>query len=502
MSIHYGPGYDPLDQPGNTGTGLPVVSTWSDLASREPADVDDEVIVTSIPGATNVRLLARRESSKWSIPGDKDVVRTYVMNNPIPALAPTTPKRRRIIGRTSSTQGGVFESGTNDASWWAYSTYSVAGPTRISIDTRISNQTGKDIAKIAIPFIGTNANNAQILAVWVCRGGMDHTSNTHQRMTFGGQNTLQLGSGTLFVPSHGITDTLTLSTPWLADTEILIRVVYANSGQIENFDSFGTSANEDSGLSRCWIGIGDAGSDEAALGNAASITWRSNWSASFFHVFAEFAEHELPEVSVLAYGDSVVNQWKALSDTKQSIRDGWQYYLEQANTANTYHVATAGNGGYDVLQYCDRLMTLFTTYLPWIDVVCIEGWTPNGSIQTIPELEAWQAKLVALHTMVTNAGLGWLVLFNSPIGDDKDFPGIGANIHARQLDMIAWCNAQYTGLVVDMRFSLADPNNTDYFLAGYSLDSAHYTKSGQQKWATDFKPIIENKLSQVYKYTI
>jgi hypothetical protein len=501
MATQYGPGYDPLDQPGNTGAGLPVIATWSDLSTLEPATVGKEVIVTSVPGASNVRMLARRGAQSWTTPGAQDVVRTYAMNNPIPNNAPTVPKRRRIIGRTSSTQGGVFESGTNDATWWAYAAYSVAGPTRITIDTRITNQTGKDIARIAIPFMGTNANNAQILAVWIGRGGMEHSTTAYQRMTFGGQNTLQLGAGTVFVPSVGVTDTLTLSTPWLDETEILVRIVYENSGQIENYDSFGTGANEDSGLARCWIGIGDAGSTEGALSNADSLTWRNNWSSSIFHVFAEFAEHESPEVSILVYGDSVVNQWKAYQDTLPSIRDGWQFYLEQLNTANTYHVATAGNGGYTVPQYCDRLTAMFSVYAPWIDVVCIEGWTPNGSIQTINELNTWQANITALHSLVTTAGLGWLVLFNSPIGDDKDYPEIGANIHARQLDMIAWCNAQYTGLVIDMRFSLADPEDTDYFLADYSVDSAHYTKSGQIKWATDFKPIIEARL-QAYQYSI
>lgn len=502
MSIQYGPGYDPLDQPGNSGSGFPVVSTWDDLASREPSEIGDTVRVTNIPGASNVSILARRGVTKWEVPGSQATAGTHVMNNPIPNNAPTSPKRRRILGRSSTSQDGIFESSGNNAGWWAYGVYSVAGPTRISIDTRISNQTGKDVARISIPFLGLHNNNANIIAVWIGRGGNTHWCDSFQRMTFSGQNTKQLAVGTDTNPSIGVTDTLLLDTPWLADTEILIRVVFENSGQIESFDSFGTNQNFDSGLSRCWVGLGDAGSTTELLSNSQNLQWRADWNAPFCNVFVEFAEYEIPEVSVLVYGDSVVNQFKSFLDTLSACRDGWQYYLEQLVTSNTWHVATAGNGGYTVIQYGDRLLALLETYAPWIDVVCFQAWTPNGSITTTQDLQAWQTKINQVHDAVIALNKGWLVQFNSPIGDDKDFPEIGASIHARQLDMVAWCNEQFTGHVIDMRSSLTDPQNPDYFAPGMSLDSAHHTKMAAPIWANDVKPLFEARLTQTLKYSI
>lgn len=502
MSIHYGPGYDPLDQPGS-GAGLPSVASWNDLLGLEPASVGKEVIVTSIPGASNEGALARRGTNSWYIPGMQNVVQDYVNDNPIPAKMPSAPRRRRILGRTTNTQGGVFDTGTNNPGWWGYGSYGITGPTRITVDTRIVNQTGKDIEKIAIPFFGTATDNAQILAVWVGRGGAsDHTTDSIQRLTFGGQNTIKPGSGTQYLPTTVITDLTTLNSVWAKNEEILIRVVFENSGQVEAFDSFGTMANAESGLARCWIGIGDAGSSAGTLGNAATLTWVGNWMAPFCQVFAEFTANETPEVSVLVCGDSVVNQWKSYLDTNSMIRDGWQYFLEQYNTSNTWHVTTAGNGGYDVPQYCDRLMSTLSLYVGWVHVICLEGWTPNGTMLDMATFGVWKSKIVTLHSMVEDAGMDWLVVFNSPIGKEvMDIPDL-ANAQPLQMATIAWHNAKYPGRIIDMRASMADANNPDYFNPAYSLDDAHYTRAGNIRWATDFKPLMENRLQQKLGYTL
>lgn len=500
MSINYGPGYDPQDQQTGTGTGLSIVATWSDLAGREPAVVGSEVIVSNIAGATDV--LARRGTNAWYIPGTNQVVKRFVSNNQIPLKTPTAPKRRRILGRTSNTQGGIFDAGVNTADWWPYSSYSIAGPTRLTVDTRFINQTGKTIDKVAIPFLGTHATNSTILALWIGRGGIDHVVTTTQRMTFGGQNTVTPEPGDPFLATYVVSDLLVLDTPWQPDEEILIRVVFENSGHVESFDSIGTLANGESGMARCWIGLGDGGSSAGQLSNASSLTWIGNWAAPFCNVFVEFAPTEDPEISILVCGDSVTNQWKSYLDTLPMVRDGWQYFLEQLNTTTNWHVAIAGNGGYDVPQYCDRLMSTLGMYNGWVDVVCLEGWTPNGTMQTRQELAYWKSQVVSLRERVLNAGMEWLVVLNSPLGEELMQYEFGQPVKDRHLEMIAWHNERFPNRVIDMRFSTRDPNNPDHFAPGMSLDDAHYTRAANVKWATDFKPIMAEKLQQVIGYTI
>lgn len=62
MSIQYGPGYDPLDQP-STGPGIETITTYSELVNLEPATDGMETIITNgIPGSS---ITARQSSDNY-----------------------------------------------------------------------------------------------------------------------------------------------------------------------------------------------------------------------------------------------------------------------------------------------------------------------------------------------------------------------------------------------------------------------------------------------------
>jgi hypothetical protein len=118
------------------------------------------------------------------------------------------------------------------------------------------------------------------------------------------------------------------------------------------------------------------------------------------------------------------------------------------------------------------------------------------------DMAVWKSKIVELRAMVEAANMGWLVVFNSPAGQEiMSIPEI-SDMVVRQMDMIAWNNAKYPGHIIDMRASMADPNNINFFVPEYSLDYSHYTQAGNIKWATDVKPLFEARLTQKFGYTL
>lgn len=495
MSIQYGPGYDPANQPGNTGPSIPVVATWNDLKALEPAAEGLTRQVTSIPGYGVVDMFARRGATAWFIPGSQAEVRAYLAANPIPLASPTIPGRKRILGRTSSFSGGLFDGAGNFPEWWAYASAGVTGPTDITLTHRFANQTGKTITKIAIPLFSMTAGSANILAVWIGSGGTNYNATSWQRMTFnaGSQTTYQMADGTSFLPEYVVTDTLTLNEPCLPNSSFVVRIVYASVGQITMFDSFGSMQNSTSGLTQGWIGIGDAGSTQGNLGN--NVVWFGNWPASLCHVFVEFSDEDSTEVSILAYGDSVINQFVYYLDPLAGNRDQWQYSLEQLVTSNTYHVATAGNGGFELPQYVDRLKKLLPLYNPWVDIYCVEGWSSNNAPTTSEAGNAWKTKLDEIHALVEAAHHGWCVIFPVPVG--------GAIAGKAQFESIlAYANASYPGKVLDCRPAVWDPNNHDAFLPAYTSDTIHLKAEANTPFATYTKTLFETNAIASNGYVI
>lgn len=494
MSIQYGPGYDPQDQ--QTGQSIPVVATWDDLNSLEPASPGTLRQITSVPGYGVVDMFARRGPTNWFIPGSQPEVQAYISAHPIPLTSPTVPGRKRILGRSSSFSGGLFDNEAgNYSGWWAYGSAGVTGPTDISLTHRFVNQTGKTITKITIPLFSMTNSPANILAVWVGQGGSLYNADTWQRCTFsnGTQTTYQLSNGTQFSPNWTSTDSLTLTQPCMPDSSFLIRIVYADSGQVTMFDSFGNMQNSTSEMTMGWIGIGNAGATQGDLNNP--VTWYGNWPSSLCHVFVEFDITDSTEVSVLMYGDSVINQFVHYLDPLAGNRDQWQYNLEQLETANRYHVATAGNGGFDVAQYCSRLTQLLPLYNPWVDVYCIGGWSSNNMPQT-PEAEASvKNTLIAMHASITSASHAWSLIFPVPVG-----AAIDGKVHFENI--ISWANTTWTGKVIDGRPAIWDPTDHDHFLPAYTRDDIHMNANANTPFATYIKPLVESSAIASNGYVI
>lgn len=494
MAIQYGPGYDPQDQ--QSGQAIPVVAAWNDLETLEPALPGTLRQVTSVPGYGVVDMFARRGATSWFIPGAQSQVQAYIQAHPIPLTSPTVPGRKRILGRSSSFSGGLFDSESgNYAGWWAYASAGVTGPTDITLSHRFYNQTGKTITKITIPLFSMTNSPANILAVWVGQGGSNYSAATWQRCTFsnGSQTTYQLSNGTQFAPNYVVTDTLTLTQSCIPDDSFVIRVVYADSGQVTMFDSFGNMQNSTSGLCLGWIGIGNAGATQGDLNNA--VTWYGNWPSSLCHIFVEFSASDSTEISILMYGDSVINQFVHYQDPLAGNRDQWQYTLEQLETSNRYHVATAGNGGFDVMQYCSRLTQLLPLYNPWVDIYCVGGWSSNNMPQTTEAETLVKNTLIALNAAITTASHAWSVIFPVPVG--------AAIAGKTQFDnIVSWANTTWTGKVVDGRPAIWDPNDHDHFLPAYTRDDIHMNASANTAFATYIKPLVENNVILSNGYVI
>lgn len=479
------------------GSTILNVDSWSDLSLIEPATEGQEVFVSlDISGTNSGRYLARRTSSKWIVPGADTKTINYVNQNQIPNIPPTTPKNVRILGRSTTFMGNTFDDGTNTSAWWAYGAAGIQGPTNISYTHRFKNQTGKTVSKLAIPFFSFHNNTATILAVWVGNGGSGYTASNWQQMTFSGSNSYQPLSGTSDFPSTVVTDTLTLNSSWLSNNELVVRVIYSSAGQIPAMDSFGTIQNNTSTLCEGWIGVGDAGSVSANLNN--SITWYGNWQATYPHLFLEFADQQYSEVSILAYGDSVINNWKIYLDSDASIRDNWTYFLELENTNKKWHLTPAGNGGQDIPTFCNRLMSMLNMYLPWVDVFCLEGWTPNNCPATMNDTIILKNTLLGIYELITNNNKGWAVIFPSPTGGvtsgTLNFAALGEAATTYHNEMISWANLNFPGRILDLRSGVSDPNNTEHFLPAYSIDDIHQTRAGAEAFAAYAKPRIDDLL--------
>lgn len=488
----------------NYGNAVTIVDTWNDLTNLEPASEGSEAFVNQGVSGTNVygRVYVRRGQLYWDIPGANTDTISFIQSNkiPIPIIPPfTISGTRRILGRSSSYNGNQFEEGnTNTSAWVWYGIASVQGPTNISFSHRIVNQTGKDISKIAIPFfniINNPTKQANILACWIGRGGSGVTPDTYQQVTFNdGSTSAVFTSGDQYLPSGFVSDLITLNTDWVPNEEILIKVVFDKNGPIPKYDSFGSLYNLDSGLSTgSWIGIGDAGSTSALLNE--NITWYGNWDMPYCHVFVEFANTEDPELSILAYGDSVINQFRYFLEPQAIVRDNWQWYLEtSADSENKkYHVATAGNGSYSLSQYCDKLSATWNVYKDWFDVLMIEGWTSNVYPQTSARRVEDQNDLNAIRTKAISDNKDWLIIFPAPCGVVVSGDGDGLGQHNA---MVAWANSTYSGRVVDGRPAVWDPNDNTIFLQPtYSLDNTHHSKLGGEVFAAYIKPILETTLT-------
>jgi len=241
------------------------------------------------------------------------------------------------------------------------------------------------------------------------------------------------------------------------------------------------------------------GSTSAAV--TSSVTWEAGWELPHCHLFVEFATSASPELSILAYGDSVINQWKIWDDTKALIRDGWQWRLETSADTNgkKYHVATAGNGGYALSEFAPKLSATFNMYKDWIDIIMFEGWTPNSAPVNDSQRLANEALISSLHTLVTSAGKDWLMIYPSPIGAALD-QGTSAEQKLQQANTIAWGTSAYPGRIIDGRPGVWDPANHDSFLVPtLSKDNTHQTDAGAIAFAAYIKPILETTLTNLGK---
>ena len=418
--------------------------------------------------------------------------------------APTTPAKRRILGRSMSNYdaaGGLF-SGTNDNSYWAYSFYASAmsaigltGPTRWTVDTDIVNQTGKIIQKISVPF-GTFTNNpAQILGVWASVNG----GSTWVRLLFSGANTLSLPTtGTMLLPKFVASDPTTLLANWAPGASCRIRVTFANSGQIPSFEGFGSIATPESGMSNVTYYMGDSGSSAGVL-NAATVQANTNGGSVFPHVFVEFAATEAAEVSVLAWGDSIYNEFRIYNDpTNPYCRDGIWYKLEGLNT-HQYHVAPGGRGGLDPIQYEALLESSWAVYGPWVDVVLFDGYSPNNTPPIVNTTAQVIAAMDAAYNWVTSHGRAFLVGFLTPVGGN--YTTFGATTLTAFNSILAHANSSYPGLVVDTHTVIQDPANIPLYKTADTVDQVHVNVVGALDQATGLEPILRTAIT-TYGYTV
>ena len=417
--------------------------------------------------------------------------------------APTTLSARAQIGQSQSIDY-MFGGSGNTAAWGGYKDWglvpSVDGPTRISWALRVKNKTDMTWGTVTFPLLAGGANNASVLGAWVGTGGTDQTPGAGgwQRIQFGGSDTKILPAGTKVIPYGTTPDIVTLAVPCAPNDSVIFRLTFDSTGEISLFDSLNHSSTHDSGMATCWMARADLGSTPTARDTAGS--WEF-WGSSPIHaLFVEGVYGSPVAVSEQFVGDSVINAFRAWQYIPESAsRDGWIYQYGLTND-KAVRICNSGNGGFSLIEYCQRLRALLPVYAPWVDVFVIEAWTPNGTPTTIsgnaPLKEALEETIAAIQA----AGRGFAFIFPSPASLKNELVPAGAEVSLA--DMIAYCQDRNPELTMDLSLSLADPQDPDNYDAAYSSDWLHQNLAGNVQFSLALKPINESVLTGGIGYAI
>lgn len=413
--------------------------------------------------------------------------------------APTVPSARAIVGRAQSLDY-LFGGAGNTAGWWGYAGLepAVVGPTAISWTVRVKNKTNMTWDKVTFPVLAGHASNASIIGAWIGVGGTNQTPGAGgwQQILFDGVGTKALPSGTQVVPYVTAPDLVTLGVPCAPNDSVVIRIAFADSGEISVFDALSDTRTPESDLASCWMARGDYASTSGARDTAAA--WEF-WGDSPMHaLFVEGVSESPVAVSEVVVGDSVIQAFRAWQyEPEAGSRDGWIWQYEQIND-KAVRISCAGNGAFTLVEYCQRLRALLPIYAPWVDVFVLEGWTPNGTPTSAEGNAPLKAALEETVAAIEAAGRGFAFIFPSPACLSKTPPGADVSL----ADMIAYCQARNPALTMDMSLTLADPSDQDNYDAAYSSDGLHHNLAGNTAFAAAWKPVNEAMLTTGIGYTV
>lgn len=415
------------------------------------------------------------------------------------STAPTVPSARAIVGRAQSLDY-LFGGAGNTAGWWGYAGLepAVVGPTPITFTVRVKNKTNMTWDTVTFPVLAGHASNASIIGAWIGVGGTNQTpgSGGWQQILFDGVGTKALPSGTQVVPYVTAPDLVTLGVPCAPNDSVVIRIAFAASGEISVFDALSDTRTPESDLASCWMARGDYASTSGARDTAAA--WEF-WGDSPMHaLFVEGASGSPMAVSEMVVGDSVIQAFRAWQNVPEAgSRDGWIWQYEQIND-KAVRLSCAGNGAFSLVQYCQRLEAILPVYAPWLDVVVLEGWTPNFAPTSAEGNAPLKAALESAITAIEAAGRGFAFIFPSPACLSHTPPGADVSL----ADMIAYCKARNPALTMDMSLTLADPLDPDNYDEAYSPDALHHNLAGNTAFAAAWKPVNEAMLTTGIGYEI
>ena len=391
----------------------------------------------------------------------------YVSANPRPVgawTAPTLPVAQRLVTLGQGVSTAEVTASTQ--------TYSV----------RIVNESTETWDTVALEYLA--AGDADILAVWV---GVQADADTGDQREpdsgtagfmeckFGGVSGKTIVAGSMSSPSVVWTDVTSLVSTCPPGGALVIRWVLG--GGSVSFSRAGNAQNWPSGLVRdSFYGAGDAGSVIGNLDNV--VSWSSGYAPPLHGLRVGFSG-PTPEVQVLMFGDSVVEQERPLADPNgNNSREGVLYLTD--GEAENMHVASAGQGGFTMDEARDRLDAQLASLVGAVDIIGFQTHSHNQRPADLTDLSSFMARIAAIKADVEAAGLAFFPFTLTGPADDYTADEITAWNQLR-VDMAA----AYPDTYVDIAASVmtGSVNNTTYL-----PDKAHIGSVGAPIAKASFWP--------------
>lgn len=388
-----------------------TVASWDDLATLEPATEGTYALITGgVLGAKKPGdALVVRYSSGWGLPSSDAMARAYMAAHPIPNNAPTIPQPQRIV---------TLGQGVNTAM--------VSGSTQ-TYSVRIVNESAESWETISLEYLAVG--DADILAVWAGVQADAGTGGPREPdggvggfvpCLFSGVEGKTIAGGTFSSPEVVWTDVTTLSTPCPPGGAVVLRWIFG--GGSVSFVRAGRENNWPSGLVLDpEYGAGDAGSVVGNLSNV--VPWSSGYAPPLHAMRVGFVA-PTPEIQVMMFGDSVVEQERPLTDPANNSREGF-IYLSEVELENV-HPSSGGQGGATLDEAANRVSAQLPSLVGIVDVVGYQTPSHNQRAPNVASIGPWLARVAAVKAEVEAAGLAFFPFTLTGPSDDYTADEIAA----------------------------------------------------------------------------
>lgn len=379
---------------GGSGTGIPTVASYLDLATLEPAAVGTKRIIPGgIPGSTTGDTLVVRGVRAWYVPGADSAGMAYVSAHPIPNSSPTTPGAWKIDGASHAIYGNNSSTVGELMINWGEGT-----ATSCTTCCTLANTSGEAVNRVRLAFAASVPNTVDISAKLTLGTNYDSDAGPWTAVTFGGSQATNINwtsGATKYIWSDWITLPAELApgeaiSIWISGTgdsssRIQMPNAFSASGWRDTSMGFTgkvSSGNGVAGETMNWHWFG------ANLG-LVKIAWGLTDTSSTF-------------VNIAAFGDSTISMYAPFGqpDYTANGTQGWAYTAnKQAALSNhRFHITTLGEGGVGLAEYQSYVLAAIPGLVGMVDVITMQPWTSNS-----PATDATKASQIALTAQVKAA---------------------------------------------------------------------------------------------------